>query len=114
MDTFKVQQTYIDKNDPWTGILAAAAFAIRLTISSQKGYSPGKLIFGRDMILLIKQRVDWELIRKRKQTLINRDNTQDNKHRVDYDYKVRDKVMLTNHTSYKYETPYKGPFVITH
>ena len=22
--------------------------------------------------------------------------------------------MLTNHTSYKYETPYKGPFVITH
>ena len=21
--------------------------------------------------------------------------------------------MLTNHTAYKYETPYKGPFVIT-
>ena len=45
--------------------------------------------------------------------LINRDNTQDNKHRVDYDYKVRDKVMLTKHTAYKYDTPYKGPFVIT-
>ena len=33
--------------------------------------------------------------------------------RVDYDYKVGDYVMLTNHTEYKYETPNKGPFVIT-
>ena len=36
-----------------------------------------------------------------------------NGHKVDHDYKVRDNVMLTNHTAYKYETPYKGPFVIT-
>ena len=71
------------------------------------------MIFGRDMIILIKHRVDWELIRQQKQTQINRDNTRDNKYRVDYDYKVGDKVMLTKHTAYKYETPYKGPFVIT-
>ena len=57
--------------------------------------------------------MDWELIRYRKQAQINRDNTQDNKHRVDYDYKVGDKFILTNHTAYKYDTPYKGPFVIT-
>ena len=44
---------------------------------------------------------------------INRDNTLDNKHRVDYDYKVGDKFMITNHTAYKYETPYIVPFVIT-
>ena len=44
---------------------------------------------------------------------INRDNARKNKHRVDYDYKVVDKVMLTDHTSYKYGTPYKGSFVIT-
>ena len=44
---------------------------------------------------------------------INRDNARENKHRVDYDYKVEDKFMLTNHTVYKYETPYKGPLVIT-
>ena len=44
---------------------------------------------------------------------INRDKSSKNKHRVDYDYKVGNKVMLTNHTSYKYENPYKGPFVIT-
>ena len=78
-----------------------------------KGYSLVQLIFVHDMILPIKHRVDWELIRHRKQTQIHRDNTRKNKHRVDCDYKVRDKVMLTNHTVYKYETLYKGPFVIT-
>ena len=44
---------------------------------------------------------------------INRDNTCKNKHRVDYDYKVGDKFMLTNPTTNKYEKPYKGPFLIT-
>ena len=75
--------------------MAAAAFAIRSTISRQKGYSPGQLIIGRDMILPIKHRVDWELVRQQNKTQINRDNTRENKHRVDYYYKVGDKVMLT-------------------
>ena len=57
--TFNVQQTYVDKNDPWTDILAAAAFAIRSTTSRQKVYILGQLIFGRDMILQIKHRVGW-------------------------------------------------------
>ena len=65
------------------------------------------------MILLIEHRVDWELIRQRKQTQNNRDNNCENKHRVEYDYKVGYDVMLTNHTAYKYETPYKGPVAIT-
>ena len=56
-------------------------------------------MFGSDMILLIKQSVDWELIRQKKQTQINRDNARENKHRVEYDYKVRDKVMLNKHTA---------------
>ena len=65
------------------------------------------------MVIPIDHRVDWELIRQQKQTQINRYNTQENKHIVDYDYKVRDNEILTNHTTYKYETPHKGPFVIT-
>ena len=65
------------------------------------------------MILLIKHRVDWELICQKNQTQINKDNTRENRHRVDYDYKVGDSVMLTKRTAYKYETPYTGTFVIT-
>ena len=96
--TFNVQQTYVDKNDPWTSMLDAAAFVILSTTSRIKGYSPGQLIFGRDMILPIKHRVDWELICQQKQMQINRHKARDNKHIVYYDYKVGDKVMLTNHT----------------
>ena len=59
VQTFNVQQTYVEENDSSTGILAAAAFAIRSTTSRQKNYSPVKLIFGRDIILPIKHRVDW-------------------------------------------------------
>ena len=103
----------MDKNYPWTVILDAAAFVIHLTTSRQKGYSLGQLIFDRDVIIPKKHRVDWELIRKQKQTKINRDNACKNKHTVDYDYKVGDKVILLNHTAYKYETPYSGTFLIT-
>ena len=109
---FKSQHTYIDKNGLFTGILAAAAFAFLSTTNRQKCYSPGQLIFGRDMILPIKHRVDWDLIHHQKQTQINRDNAHEKIYRFEYEYKVGDKVMLNNHTAYKHETPYKSPFVI--
>ena len=111
--TFNIHQTYVDKNDPWTDILAAAAFAICSTNNRQNGYSSEQLIFGRDIILPIKHRADRELILQQKKTQINRYNTQENKHRVDYEYKVGDKFMLNKYTSYKYETTYKVPLVIT-
>ena len=78
-----------------------------------KGYSPGQLVFSRDMIIPIKHTVDWELILHRKQTKINKDNICENRHRVDHYYKVGDTVILTKHTAYKYETPYMDPFMIT-
>ena len=74
-------QTYIDKNDPWAGILATAEFSIYSTNNREKGYILVQLIFGRDNILLVKHRADWELIRQQRQTKNNRDNTQENKHR---------------------------------
>ena len=44
---------------------------------------------------------------------INKDNIRKNRKQVDRDYYVVYKVMLSNHAAYKYETPYKGIFVIT-
>ena len=57
--TLNIQQTYVDENEPWAGILAAAAFVIRSTTKRKKGYSPDQLIYGRDMILPIKHEVYW-------------------------------------------------------
>ena len=82
--------------------MVEADFAIHSTTNRQKYYSPVQLIFGRDIILPIKHRVHWELIRQQKQMQINSNNTRENKIGVDYDYKVGDKVMLTKQTVYKY------------
>ena len=52
-------QTYVEKYDPWSGILAAAEFTIFPTTNRLKGYSPGQLVLDRDMILTIKHKVEW-------------------------------------------------------
>ena len=57
--------------------------------------------------------MDQESILQRKQTKINKYNIPQNSKRVDQNYKVGDKVMLTNNDAFKYETPYNTPFVIT-
>ena len=96
---FNIQQTYVDEKDWWTGILDASTFAICPTTKRKKGYSPGQLIFGRETIILIKHMVDWELIRHKRETQINRHSTHENRRRVDYNYKVGDNVMITKHTA---------------
>ena len=59
VQTFNISnQTYVGENYLWTGILSVAAFAIRSTTNRQNIYSPGQLIFGRDIIIPIKYRVD--------------------------------------------------------
>ena len=98
MRNFNISQTYVDKYNPWLDILAAAAFAIISTTNRKKCYSLGQLIFGRDMVLPIENTVDWGLIRHQNKIQISKDNIRENRHRVDYDYTVRDNVMLTKHT----------------
>ena len=78
-----------------------------------KGYSMGLLIFGRNIILLIENTLDWELIRQINQTKVNKDNIRENRYRIDHGNKVRYNVMMTKHTSYIYVTLYNGPFMIT-
>ena len=113
MKNCNIKQTYFDKDDPWLGILSAAAFEIHSTRNGLKSYSLGQLLFGRDMILLIKNTEDWELISQQNQTIINKDNICKNKNRVDHKYKVGDKIMINNRAAYRYETQYKGLFMIT-
>ena len=65
-----VTQTYVNKNDPLSGILYAAAFVIFSTTNRLKVYCLGQLFFGRDIILQIKHKVGWELMHQRNQTQI--------------------------------------------
>jgi len=103
---------YLDENDPWGGILAAAAFAMRSTYHTTLQATPGQLVFGRDMVLNIQHEADWTAIKARKQELIRKNNRIENSKRIPHQYKVGDQVMLENHQANKYEDPYKGPYRI--
>ena len=51
--------------------------------------------------------VDWELIRQQKKAQINKDNICENIKELTVAIKLNNNITCT------YETPYKGPFVIT-
>ena len=111
--TFDLQNNYLDKEDPWAGILAATAFAVRSTYHTTLQATPGQLVFGRDMILNTPFIADWEAIRRRKQELIDKNNKNENAKRIPYTYRVRQQVLVRNKRANKYETPYIGPYPIT-
>ena len=57
--TCNITQSHVEKDDPWSGILSSTEFEIRSKTNRIKVYSPGQLIFFRDMIIPIKQMVGW-------------------------------------------------------
>ena len=110
--SFKLQDNpYIDMDDPWLGILAAALFAMCSTYHTTLRTMPGQLVFGRDMILNTQYLADWTVIKARKQQLIHKNNIIENSN-IPHQHKVGDKVMLENHCVNKYEQPYKGPYLV--
>ena len=110
---FELQDNpYIDMDDPWSGILAAAAFAMCSTYHTTLCTMPGQLIFGRDMILNMQYLADWTAIKAHKQQLMCKNNIIENTKHIPHQYKVGDKVMLENHRANKYEQLYKGPYLV--
>ena len=59
MRTFNISETYDQEDEPWSVILAAAAFSILSTTNRLKSYIPVQLVFGHDIIFPIKHKVDW-------------------------------------------------------
>jgi hypothetical protein len=73
-----------------------AAWAVRSTYHTVLKASPGAAIFGQDMLLDILFIADWRKIGERRQRLTDLNNARENKGRIDYDYKVGQKVLLRN------------------
>ena len=44
--TFELQDNYLDEDDPFAGVLSAAAFAVRATYHTTLQKTPGQLVFG--------------------------------------------------------------------
>ncbi len=72
--TFNLESNYLDNDNPWRGILAATAFAVRSTYHTTLKKTPGQLVFGRDMIFNIQHVANWEYIRQNKHCRIDKNN----------------------------------------
>jgi hypothetical protein len=92
-----------------------AAWAICSTYHRVLKASPGAAIFGHDMLFDILFVTDWHKIGEQSQSLTDRGNQRKNAKRIDFDYKVRDKVLLLNEGILrKAESAYgKEPWTIT-
>jgi hypothetical protein len=74
--------------------LSDAAWAIWSTYHTVLKASPGAAIFGRDMLFDILFIADWQKIGEHRHQLTDLNNTHENEGKIDYDYKVGQKVLL--------------------
>ena len=103
----------LEEKDPWSGILSAAAFSMRATVSTTTEKSPMQLVYGRDAILNIAHTADWSRIKKRKQALIKKNNQRENAKRKKHTYSPGDKILIVaDHNKPKYDAEYLGPYPI--
>ncbi len=93
-------------------VLASASYESRTAVHQTLGVSPGALVFGRDMLLPIPVLTDYNLIRQRRQTLIDNNNLRENRRRHFRDYSVGDKVMIKNPNPAGLDAQGLGPFII--
>jgi hypothetical protein len=111
--TYQVEGIDLDEDDPFAGLVSAVSFAVQSTYHTTLQSTPGQLVFGRDMIFPINHIADWQLIKNRKQKLIDTNNERENAKRVDYDYKVGEQVLIYTPDPNKMEQPREGPHPIT-
>ena len=74
--------------------LTNVSWAIHSTYHTVLKASPGTAIFGRNMLFDIPYIADWSKIGDYRQHQTDLNTAQENKYRVDYDYKVGDKVLI--------------------
>ncbi len=111
--SFELDEQELDPFDPWSSFLAATAYAIRSTYHTTLQATPSQLVFGRDMLLPVKFKAEWESIRARRQQEINRNAARENRNRVEHHYQVGDKVLLQKPGILrKMSVPRTGPHTI--
>ena len=77
-----------------SNFLTDAAWSICSTYHTVLKASPGAAIFGRDMLFDIPFLADWNKIGKHRQLQTDCNTQCENNSRLDWDYKVGDKVLL--------------------
>ena len=95
--------------------LQSAAWAIRSTVSTMSGYTPGQMVFSKDMIMQTAVTADWEKIKHRKRQAAKTANERENRARVRYEYRPGHKVLIllkNEGMGSKLDSPTEGPYEV--
>ena len=95
--------------------LQSVAWALRSTVSTMSSYTPGHLVFSRDMIMQNAVTADWEKIKLLKRASAITSNTRENNSRFNHTYHVGDKVLIIldhKEINGKMDRPTEGPYEI--
>lgn len=65
--------------DPFCGVTAAIAYAIRSSWHSTCKATPGQLVFGRDMAINVRHAADFAQVQQRRQAMAAANNARENK-----------------------------------
>ena len=92
--------------------LATAMHAMRTTVATTLGSTPGALAFSRDMFLNVPLIADWQAIARAREQHVNENLRRANKKRRQYDYAVGQQVLkkVPNPTTLGVRT--EGPYPI--
>jgi transposase InsO family protein len=108
-----------DKNDLdpdflWQGVLSAVRGAVRSLVHTTTRATPTQLVFGRDALLNISFKADWQYIKERKQHRILQNNKRENATRQPHTYSPNDKVMVRLDPNPKLSgARFDGPYTVT-
>ncbi len=94
MHTSELNMAELVKTSDMDIFLSVATWAIRSAYHTVLKASPGAAIFGRDMLFDILLIADWQKIGECRQRLTDLNNPHGNEGRIDYHYKVGQKVLL--------------------
>jgi transposase InsO family protein len=92
--------------------LASAQYGLRAAVHRTLGVSPGALVFQRDMLLPIPVLADYNMIRQRRQTVIDDNNRRENLRRRYRDYQVGDEVLLLTQNPATLQERSVGPYTV--
>jgi len=92
--------------------LATAMYAMRTTIATTIGSSPGSLAFARDMFLNVPLVADWQLIARTREQSVNENLRRANRNRIQYDYVPGQQVLKKVHNPTKLGVRTDGPYVV--
>ena len=92
--------------------IASSLHAIRATVHSTLGVSPGAMVFHRDMLHDIPISPDFQAIQEKRQARVDYNLLKANAKRIDHKYQVNDEVLQIQHGPKKMDERATGPYTI--